>query len=116
MQTEPLYLDKEAEAEIARLKAEVRGFTPEEVDALRQELKSHHDRNLKEASFAERLDLVAKLDNISRQKAIFIRRQLIIHETCVFESLAKACKGTIFLHTYCHELTGLSIYGITKRR
>jgi len=53
-------IDK-ANTEIARLKSEIRGFTQQEVEILRQELKVLRDRNLEEATFDERIDLVARL-------------------------------------------------------
>jgi len=51
-----------AQAEIDTLKTQIgNSFTPNGVERLRLELKSLQNRNLKEASFEERLDLVARL-------------------------------------------------------
>ncbi len=52
-----------AESEIARLRQEMsrRGPGPLEVEQLRRELEELRDRNLKEATFEERADLVARL-------------------------------------------------------
>jgi hypothetical protein len=47
--------------EIERLKDEIRGFTQHDIDVLRHELQILRDRNLEEATFDERVDLVAKL-------------------------------------------------------
>ncbi len=49
--------------EITRLSAQVRAqeFGPRDIEALRQELKALRERNLKEASFEEKADLVAML-------------------------------------------------------
>ncbi len=51
----------EAEAEIARLSSEVRGFTQEQVQDLYQELQRLRERNLNEATFDEKADLAARL-------------------------------------------------------
>jgi hypothetical protein len=52
-----------AESEIERLRAQManRGFSAVEAKLLRQELKVLRDRNLRESTFEERADLVAKL-------------------------------------------------------
>ncbi len=52
-----------AQLEINTLKEQLNagGFTPDTVKSLRLELKSLQDRNMAEASFEERLDLVARL-------------------------------------------------------
>jgi len=54
---------EKAKREIACLKAQAkaRGFNPSDAEALRQELKTLRERNLKEASFEEKSDLVAML-------------------------------------------------------
>jgi len=52
---------EEAEAEIARLRSEVKGFTQEEAKDLYQGLKRLRDRNLNEATFDVKADLVARL-------------------------------------------------------
>jgi uncharacterized protein YoxC len=51
----------EANTEIIRLKSEIRGFTQQEIEVLRQELKVLRDTNLEEATFDEKVDLIAKL-------------------------------------------------------
>ena len=51
----------EAKAETSRLRAEIKGFTQEEVEALRQGLKLLRDQNLTEATFEQRMDLLARL-------------------------------------------------------
>jgi len=55
-------IEKEKQ-EISRLQAQrgAQGFGVKDVDALRQELRVLRQRNLKEASFEEKADLVAKL-------------------------------------------------------
>jgi len=52
-----------AQLEINTLKEQLNagGFTPDAVKSLRLELKSLQNRNMAEASFEERLDLVARL-------------------------------------------------------
>jgi len=54
---------EKAMQEITRLSAQVRAqeFGPGDIEALRQELKALRERNLKEASFEEKADLVAML-------------------------------------------------------
>ena len=55
-------IEKEAQ-EILRLQAQIeaQGFSRGDVEALRQELRGLRERNLKEATFEERVDLVAML-------------------------------------------------------
>lgn len=54
---------EKAKREIARLKAQVKvqDFSPGDCEALRQELKALRERNLEEAPFQEKADLVAML-------------------------------------------------------
>ena len=55
------YIISQADDEITRLKSLRRGFTTEEVEGLRQELISLRDRNLRNTTFDEIADLVARL-------------------------------------------------------
>jgi hypothetical protein len=54
---------EEAREEIARLQAQVKaqGISPDMADALREELRALRNRNLEEASFEERVDVIAML-------------------------------------------------------
>ena len=49
--------------EISRLQAQIgaQGFSRDDIEALRQELKGLRERNLKEATFEEKVDLIAML-------------------------------------------------------
>jgi len=50
------------EIEVLKKQSGASGFTPDGIERLKLELKSLHERNLAEASFEERLDLVSRLD------------------------------------------------------
>ena len=49
------------DSEIQRLQTQIKGFTPKEMDELKEALRILRDRNIEEATFEDRMDLMARL-------------------------------------------------------
>jgi Bacteriophage replication protein O len=86
---------KAEDAKIAKMEKEIKGFTSDQAESLKKELESLRERNLRQATFAEKGDLIARLG-------------IMIYPSEYLKSRRITCKMNIKMTTGKNDIVGVA--------